>query len=46
MILYCAADPKYFEMYFDLWNKQTSKIYPEMRRHTALYKTADGYKQT
>ena len=46
MILYCAADPKYFEMYFDLWNKQTSKIYPEMRRHIALYKPTDEYKQT
>ena len=37
MILYCAADPKYFDIYFDLWEKQTSRIYPELRRHIALY---------
>jgi hypothetical protein len=45
MILYCAADPKYFEMYFDLWNLQTSKIYPEIRRHIALYKPTDKAKE-
>ena len=45
MILYCAADPKYFEMYFDLWEKQTSKIYPEIRRHIALYNPTDEAKQ-
>ena len=37
MILYCAADRNYFDIYFDLWEKQTSKIYPELRRHIALY---------
>ena len=45
MILYCAADPKYFEMYFDLWNLQTSRIYPEIRRHIALYKPTDRAKE-
>ena len=37
MILYCAADRNYFDIYFDIWEKQTSKIYPELRRHIALY---------
>jgi len=41
MILYCAADPKYFDLYFDLWEKQTSKIYPELKRHIALYQPTD-----
>ena len=45
MILYCAADPKYFDFYFDLWNKQTSKFYPEMTRHIALYNPSDEAKQ-
>ena len=45
MILYCAADPKYFDLYFDLWNKQTSKFYPEMTRHIALYNPTDEAKQ-
>ena len=45
MILYCAADPKYFDLYFDLWEKQTSKIYPELRRHIALYNPSDEAKQ-
>ena len=45
MILYCAADPKYFDIYFDLWEKQTSKIYPELRRHIALYNPTDEAKQ-
>lgn len=45
MILYCAADPNYFDLYFDIWEKQTSKIYPEMRRHIALYNPTDEQKQ-
>ena len=45
MILYCAADPKYFDIYFDLWEKQTSRIYPELRRHIALYNPTDEAKQ-
>ena len=36
---------KYFEIYFDLWEKQTSKIYPELRRHIALYNPTDEAKQ-
>ena len=45
MILYCTLDPKYFELYFDIWEKQTSKIYPELRRHIALYNPTDEAKQ-
>ena len=45
MILYCAADPKYFDLYFDLWEKQTSKIYPELKRHIALHNPTDEAKQ-
>ena len=45
MIIYCAADRKYFDLYFDLWEKQTSKIYPELRRHIALHNPTDEAKQ-
>ena len=45
MILYCAADRNYFDLYFDLWEKQTSKIYPELRRHIALHQPTDEAKQ-
>ena len=41
MIIYCAADTNYFDLYFDLWEKQTNKIYPELRRHIALYNPTD-----
>lgn len=41
MILYCAADRNYFDLYFDLWNKQTKKVYPEMKRHIALHNPTD-----
>ena len=37
MILYCAADNNYFNYYFDLWNKQTKKIYPDLKRHIVLH---------
>ena len=45
MIIYCAADRNYFDLYFDLWAKQTSKIYPELRRHIALHNPTDEQKQ-
>jgi len=45
MIIYCAADRNYFDLYFDLWEKQTSKIYPELRRHIALHNPSDEAKQ-
>ena len=45
MILYCAADNNYFNLYFDLWNKQTNKIYPELKRHIALYNPSEEHKQ-
>ena len=45
MIIYCAADTNYFDLYFDLWEKQTNKIYPELRRHIALYNPTDDQKQ-
>ena len=45
MIIYCAADRNYFDLYFDLWEKQTSKIYPELKRHIALYNPTDEQKQ-
>ena len=45
MIIYCAADRNYFDLYFDLWEKQTSKIYPELKRHIALHNPTDEQKQ-
>ena len=45
MIIYCAADRNYFNLYFDLWEKQTSKIYPELKRHIALHNPTDEAKQ-
>mgnify|MGYP003153803917 FL=1 len=37
MIIYCAADPVYFDLYFDLWNKQLNKFYNN-DKVIALYK--------
>ena len=37
MILYCAADPNYFNHYFDLWQSQCQKYYPIMRKMIAIY---------
>ena len=39
MIIYCAADPIYFNHYFDLWAGQLNKYYPEHYKLVALYKT-------
>ena len=38
MIIYCAADPIYFNYYFDLWAGQLNKFYPEHYKLIALYK--------
>ncbi len=37
MIIYCAADPVYFDLYFDLWNNQLNKFYNN-DKVIALYK--------
>jgi hypothetical protein len=37
MIIYCAANKKYFDLYFDLWADQLQKYYPEERKVIALY---------
>lgn len=37
MIIYCAADPVYFNLYFDLWIKQLNKFYNN-KKIIALYK--------
>jgi hypothetical protein len=37
MILYCAADPNYFNNYFELWATQCHKYYPNMKKLIALY---------
>lgn len=37
MIAYCAADPAYFNLYFDLWATQMNKFYPKMRKIIAVY---------
>ena len=37
MILYCAANKKYFDLYFDFWQKQANKFYPNTRKTIALY---------
>ena len=38
MIIYCAADPIYFNHYFDLWAGQLNKFYSEHYKLVALYK--------
>ena len=42
MIIYCAADPIYFNHYFDLWAGQLNKFYPEHYKLVALYKPNKG----
>ena len=37
MIGYCAADPNYFELYFDLWASQMNRFYPDMHKIIAVY---------
>ena len=38
MILYCAADSKYFDLYFHLWAHQANKYYPDIPKRVAIYK--------
>ena len=38
MILYCAADSKYFDLYFHLWAHQANKFYPDMKKYVAIYR--------
>ena len=45
MIIFCAADKKYFDLYFDLWAGQLNKYYPNERKIIALYQgTSDDIK--
>lgn len=37
MIAYCAADPIYFNLYFDLWATQMNRFYPDMKKIVAVY---------
>ena len=37
MIAYCAADPSYFGLYFELWATQMNKFYPSMRKIVSVY---------
>lgn len=37
MIGYCAADPNYFNLYFDLWAGQMNRYYPDMHKIVAVY---------
>lgn len=37
MIAFCAADPNYFNLYFDLWATQMNRYYPEMRKIISVY---------
>lgn len=37
MIGYCAADPNYFRLYFDLWASQMNRYYPDMHKVIAVY---------
>jgi hypothetical protein len=45
MILYCAADSKYFDLYFDLWARQANKFYPNMPKLIAIYKPTNQQQQ-
>jgi len=37
MIGYCAADPNYFRLYFDMWASRMNRVYPDMRKIVAVY---------
>jgi|TARA_B100001113_G_scaffold107270_1_gene87007 hypothetical protein len=41
MIIYCAADTVYFELYYNLWIGQLKKYYPEYDKLIALYKPTE-----
>jgi hypothetical protein len=37
MIGYCAADPNYFRLYFDMWASRMNRVYPDMHKIIAVY---------
>jgi hypothetical protein len=37
MIVYCATDPNYFNLYFDLWAVQMNRYYNDMHKIIAVY---------
>lgn len=37
MIGYCAADPNYFRLYFDMWASRMNTVYPNMHKIVAVY---------
>lgn len=41
MIAFCAADPNYFNLYFDLWATQMNRYYPQMRKIISVYNPND-----
>ena len=45
MIGYCAADPNYFDLYFDLWAGQMNRHYPDMRKIVAVYNPNESIEQ-
>ena len=45
MIGYCAADPNYFKLYFDMWAGQMNRFYPSMRKIVAIYNPTDEIQQ-
>ena len=45
MIGYCAADPNYFKLYFDMWAGQMNRFYPGMRKIVAIYNPTDEIQQ-
>lgn len=45
MIAYCAADPNYFRLYFDLWVTQMNLHYPGMHKIVAVYNPDQSVEQ-
>jgi hypothetical protein len=45
MIGYCAADPNYFKLYFDMWAGQMNRFYPNMQKIVAIYNPSDEIQQ-
>jgi hypothetical protein len=41
MIGYCAADPNYFDLYFDMWATRMNIVYPKMRKIVAVYNPSE-----
>ena len=44
MIAFCAANDKYFNLYFDLWADQMNKFYPEIEKRIAVYEPTQSIK--